>query len=270
MANSITIVSAFFDIGRGSMPKEKNGRVIPDYQHRSNDKYFEYFKNLAKINNDMVIYTTEEFESKILEARKGSSKKTIVVVLDSYVVDGDYNPKNKIELIMNDLEYVSKVNNPQYIEYWNADYVLVNLFKSFYVSDAISRGHVNTELAAWIDFGYCRTGEEIQFENEWLYDFDPEKIHLFNMEEIDFNRNLSSIVYSGDVYIQGCHIVAGTKKWPRLKELMIKSFNRLLDSGLSDDDQTILLMSYMDSPEDFILRNNDKSDWFRIFKDYRI
>lgn len=267
--SNITVVTAFFDIGRGNLPKEKHGRVIPEYQHRTNDKYFEYFNNLAKINNDMVIYTTKEFRKRVVGSRRFSNKKTTIIVLDSYLIDKHYNPKSRIEQIMDNPEYISKVKNPENIEYWNADYVLVNLFKSFYVLDAIEQDYIDTDLVAWIDFGYCRVGDEIPFENEWSYDFDIDKIHLFNMKDIEFNRPLDTIVYSGDVYIQGCHIVAGKTKWKKLKSLMIESFDELLAMNLSDDDQTILLMSYMKSPEDFMLRYNSMSDWFRIFKDYR-
>lgn len=266
--NNITIVTAFFDIGRGELPKEKHGKIIPEYQHRSNDKYFEYFSNLAKINNDMVIYTTKEFKKRILNARRYINKNTTIIVLDSYVIDKSYNPKDKIEEVMCRDDYVSKISNPENIEYWNSDYILINLFKSFYVTDAVNNGYIGTDLVAWIDFGYCREETTLPFDHEWSYPFDPDKIHLFNMNEIDPSRSIANIVYSGDVYIQGCHIVAGKNMWGILKDLMIKSFNTLLDNSLSDDDQTVLLMSYMDSPDLFTLRYNSKSDWFRIFKDY--
>jgi serine/threonine protein kinase len=49
--NDITIVTAFFDIGRGRLPKTKYGRPLPFYEHRSVDTYFEFFTNLAKIKN---------------------------------------------------------------------------------------------------------------------------------------------------------------------------------------------------------------------------
>ena len=38
---------------------------------------------------------------------------------------------------MNSEEFISKIVNPELIEYWMADYVLVNIFKAEYVQDAI-------------------------------------------------------------------------------------------------------------------------------------
>ena len=67
--SDITIVTAFFDIGRGNLPAMVRGRILPHYQHRSVETYFEFFRNLAKIKNDMVIYTTKEHAERIRNIR---------------------------------------------------------------------------------------------------------------------------------------------------------------------------------------------------------
>jgi hypothetical protein len=88
--SDITIVTAFFDIGRGNLPKTKFGRELPFYQHRSVDKYFEFFKNLAKVKNHMVIYTSPEFAERVYDIRNsyGLIDKTNIVVMDSYMPKG--------------------------------------------------------------------------------------------------------------------------------------------------------------------------------------
>lgn len=193
--SDITIVTAFFDIGRGNLPKEKHGRVLPHYQHRSVDTYFDYFEILAKLKNDMVIYTTKDLAERVYDIRdaNGLTDKTTVVVMDSYLPKGFDEIKSKIEDIMNSEEYISNIINPQLIEYWHSDYVLVNIFKSLYVGYAIESGLVKTDLAAWIDFGYCRTIETLPKNLKWSYPFDSDKIHFFNMRDIDKERPLSLI-----------------------------------------------------------------------------
>ena len=266
--DNVTVVTAFFDIGRGSLPSTYRGRVLPSHQHRSVDTYFSYFENLAQLKNDLIVYTTGNFAKRIYEIRSkyGLENKTKVVVLDSYLPDNFRSLKDRIERIMNDPNYYEKVVNPQLIEYWHSDYVLVNIFKSLYVSDAIEKGLVKTELAAWIDFGYCRNEHTIPEPKVWSCNFDPKKIHFFNMAEIDKNRPIDSIIYTGDVYIQGCHIVAGITKWNLLNELVLKNLSLLVNHNLCDDDQTLLLMSYLSKPEEFELHFVDPSDWFVIFK----
>jgi protein YibB len=268
--NDITIVTAFFDLGRGNLPSVVRGRVLPQHQHRTVDTYFNYFENLAKIQNDLVVYTTPNFENKIFDIRRkyGLENRTRVVVLDSYLPKEFEETKQKIRNIMDSPEYYNRVINPELIEYWHDDYVLVNIFKSIFVSDAIEKGIVNTDLAAWIDFGYCRNDYTIPPSNKWSYDFDREKIHMLNQYVIDPTRPIDSIIYTGDVYVQGCHIVAGIKKWSKLKELMIRSLNSLIENNLIDDDQTLLLMSYLFEPSEFELHATDPTDWFVIFKKF--
>jgi hypothetical protein len=57
--NDITIVTAFFDIGRCELTPDKG---LPHYLQRTNDTYFERFAEIAKLENDMIVYTSAEFE----------------------------------------------------------------------------------------------------------------------------------------------------------------------------------------------------------------
>ena len=51
--NDITIVTAFFDIGRGEWTPEKG---LPHYLHRTNETYLDRFSIMAELDNPMVIY----------------------------------------------------------------------------------------------------------------------------------------------------------------------------------------------------------------------
>ncbi len=269
MNKDISVVTAFYDIGRGNLPKSKHGRELPFYQHRSVDTYFEFFSNLAKLQNEMVIYTTPDFEDRVLTIRKenGLEELTKVVTRESYLPTEYEQIKERVQKTMDDPNYYDKVINPQLIEYWHADYVLVNIFKAWYVTDAIEKNLISNDLTAWIDFGYVRNNTTIPASNRWTYDFNKEKIHFFNQRNID-PRPINDIIYTGDVYIQGCHIVAGTKKWSLLKELVMDNVNLLLLHNLIDDDQTLLLMSFLTKPDEFELHPADPNDWFRIFRKY--
>jgi len=91
---------------------------------------------------------------------------------------------------------------------------------------------------------------------------------MFNMREVEPDRPISDIIKTGDVYTQGCHIVGGVEAWPTFMQLMIYNMDILLQNNMIDDDQTMMLMSYLSKPELFELRYNSPDDWFRIFKDY--
>lgn len=270
MDNNITVVTAFYDIGRGNLPHMKHGRVLPHYQHRSVDTYLEYFKNLAKLENPLIVYTTEEFAETIWNIRKdyGLEHLTNVQITPNYLPKGMEQAREEIVKIMESPDYYEKIVNPQLIEYWHVDYVLVNIFKSVYVANAIELGLVKTDLTAWIDFGYCRNETTIPPSKRWNYNFDANKVHFFNIREIEQARPIDSIIYTGDVYIMGCHIVAGTKMWHPMRDSILNNMAMLINHKLIDDDQTMLLMTYLSDPDKCELRYVDPSDWFIIFKQF--
>ena len=108
-------------------------------------------------------------------------------------------------------------------------------------------------MVAWIDFGYCRSEENIPPSKKWSYDFDPEKIHLFSYKDFDRKTPVSQAILSNDVYILGAKVVAHKDNWPILEGLMRESFNQLLENNLVDDDQGLWLVSYLLHPHIFEL-----------------
>lgn len=261
--SDITIVTAFFDIGRGQWNKTTHGHNTPHYIPRTTETYFSYFENLAKMKNDMIIYCAEEHADQIRQIRKDNTPDsgTIVNILDFQ--NAIKNIKPVIEMIQNRPEYINLVNDPRMPEYWNADYVLVNLMKTDFVVHSYANNMINTNLAAWLDFGYVRSPKGLPKSLVWKYDFDPTKMHYFNKLEIDFERPIFDIIRTNTVYIMGCHIVGGKEAWKTHKLLNERSLNCLLSCGLIDDDQTFLLMNYRCSPNEFVLHpiNVEREEW---------
>ena len=276
MTDKITIVTAFFDLGRGDLPAMIRGRILPHHQHRSVETYFEFFDNLARINNPMVIHTTKDLAERVAAIRRkhGHDDQTTIITYDELLPSEEWqSTRDQIKSIMDNDKFIEMVDNPHLIEYWNPEYILVNMFKSMYVQYAYENGYINTPLAAWIDFGYVRNLETIPEEvvkNGWSYDFNPEKIHLFKQRSLDkiHERTLNDIIKTGDVYIQGCHIVGGVDKWSEFAKAMFDHLYYVMNQGMIDDDQTFLLLTALMKPELVELHYNSPDDWFRIFKDY--
>ena len=74
---SITIVTAYFDIGRGDWSTEKGH---PSHLLRDNQTYLSYFENLAKLDNEMVVFTFEEMKPYIRKLR--GNKPTKIIIID--------------------------------------------------------------------------------------------------------------------------------------------------------------------------------------------
>ena len=241
---NITIVTAFYDIGRGNWTPDKG---LPHYLERSTDTYIERFSYLAKLDNELVVVTSPDIGERIKKIRSD------IKIIEFNPFEKFLAMRNKIIFVQESLRfrqliYPSQARNP---EYWNQDYVLVTNLKPFFVNLAIEQGLVSNDTVAWIDFGYCRTKETLPKNLKWRYDFDTSKIHLFAYKDLAPNRPLTDIVASNDVHILGAKIVANKKMWPEMQRTMFAAFDLLYCNNLVDDDQTLFLLAARDNPELF-------------------
>lgn len=254
--NKITIVTAFFPINR---EKWKGFE-------RSNNKYMDNFKFWARIKNDMVIYTTEEFYEDIKNIRKEFNRENtkIIKIEDFRKIDEElYKSMDKIAKNKISREFRLSQNNP---EVWNTDYDYIMLLKEWCVQDAVKNEYAKG-MIAWIDFGYNHGGvyykKPEEFDFEWKYNFS-EKIHLFQINEFD-DLPIFEICRRMNSYIIGGVIVAPDNLWNELWNLVRENMLCLNKCGLIDDDQTLLLMSYYQKPELFELH---PTKWFSTIKDF--
>ena len=261
--NEITIVTAFFDIGRGDWTPDKG---LPHYLQRTNDTYIKRFANMAKLENKIIVYTSKEFVKLIKLYRQ--DRPTEIIVLD--FPNSFQTLREKVSNVQKNPDYQKKINPTQVRnpEYWNADYVVVNALKSTFVSKAIELGHINTDLVAWLDFGYCREESTLNNVKVWKYPFEKDKIHFFNVKEWKEDTIIEDVIANNDVHITGPCIVADKTMWPTLQALVHESIEAMLKNNLIDDDQTMLLMSYLFQPNIFKLHPVSQDDWFIAFKDY--
>ena len=254
----VTIVSAFFDIGRGNYSQ--------DFK-RTNNKYVEYFKFWARIKNNVVIYTDKEYEKIILDIRDnfGLKDKTKVIVVDDIttLVPEVYSKMCEIEnnQYFKDFRYVK--GNPES----KAKYNYIMFLKTWCMYDALKRGLINTDMCAWLDFGFNHGGEvysdEKDFDFLWKYPFE-DKVYLFTIK-LDEGKPIFQIVQSGEVYASGTPYFVSKNLIEEFYKLIYDSTISMLDMGLMDDDQTILLMAYRKKKEIFIY---EYTPWFLSLKKY--
>ena len=247
--SKISIVTAFYDIGRGDWTPDKG---LPHYLHRTTDTYIERFSQLLKLDNDIVVYTSSEIAKKLTDLCENVKENVTIVEFDVFT-EFDYMRQEIYQIQQNPefqrLILPSQSRNP---EYWNPDYVLVTNLKAHFTNKAIDNNLVENDMVAWIDFGYCRSSANIPSSKTWQYDFDKEKIHLFNYKDYDY-KSIIDIVASNDVYILGAKVVAHKDLWPKMEHLMFSSQDNLKTHGMVDDDQGLWLMSYIQIPELFEL-----------------
>lgn len=248
--SDITIVTAFFDIGRGNLKRDN----MPNYMMRSNDTYLKYFSYLAKLENDIVVFTSPEFVNRIKEIRQ--DKPTVVITFDFY---GKLkNIKHKIEKIQKNPSFISRVrpdlvNN---LEYWSADYVLLTNLKTYFVNKAIQSGVVKTDLVSWTDFGCIRSNELLADIRKWQYDFNGNYVNFFTLYkkyDLTTYNDVLYCIFNNEVYINGMAIVSSRDNWRIFLKLVYQSQRGLLRQNIVDDDQGVFTMCLFKRPKLFKL-----------------
>lgn len=264
ISETVTIVTAFVDIGRDSWEGVVNGARIDGFIKRDVDTYFQRFERLTKLNNPIVCYIHSMYHQRIKSLR---SDITVVAIDDILTTNREY--LDRIEAIQTNPTFIKFVTRPSVPEYFSPGYVLVTSRKAQFCNHAITNGLTKTNTVAWIDFGYGRPETPIPIGLEWKFNTD-DKINLVcNSKTPIMELPIFEIIRSGEVYIQGCHVIAPAHQWKYLETSFNNSLNSMLNIGVTDDDQTLFLMAYRDAPELFKIHYVDpNSFWFMIFRDF--
>ena len=254
--NEITLVTAFFDIGR------KDYKRYP----RSNDDYLEYFSVWARMNNKVIVYTNSDMAKKVIEVRRkyGLESKTIIV---------EVNDETKIEKELYDKMHLISQND-EFLNFRfihdalsnNAKYDYVMLLKYWCLKDAVQKGYANG-MVAWIDFGFnhgdkCYINPE-EFNFTWKTNLNSQKIHLFSLHELDDTPIFKHVMKLDDSLI-GAPIILPDFLCDKFWNLVKLSMESLIRVGFIDDDQLLILMAYRENKELFEIHI---SDWFLPLKE---
>lgn len=252
----ITIVTAFFDIGRGGDKYEIRRGV---------EQYFKYFDFWARIRNNLVVYVAPQDKENVLAIRKkyNLDKNTVVVEID--------NVYSVFPELFNRMNAVANSKFREYRYYINsmsddARYDYIMMMKYWFLQDAVERNLVSG-MVAWVDFGFNHGGvcypvaEEFDFIWEW--DFS-DKIHIFTLNDVNNVLPIASLQLQFDT-IMGMIVVCPKEKTKILRDLILKAMDALLMLQCIDDDQQLLLMACRERPELFEVH---RSTWYLPLKEY--
>lgn len=139
---SITLVTALYDINRDS---NGDGRTF--------DEYLSWFKETLKVKSPMVIYVDESLKDFVEENRKNLPTKIITQSLEEVPY---YFLNNKIQEILNDETYKSKIGSPQRVECKMSLYNVVIYSKFKWIKEVIQNNYFETDYFMWIDAGLSR------------------------------------------------------------------------------------------------------------------
>ena len=261
---AISIVTAFFDLGRENW--EHGGKASP-FQ-RSLERYFDYFAHLAKIKNQLVIFTSPDLAQRVLDLRRAAGRENETVIFA--IANLFDEPKLKAL----EVEVASKMTEafrastrvPHSPEYNVPRYVVMDALKSIFTLTALKAGVVNAQQLAWMDFGYCR--DELAFDANKTWRFDTAgKFNLFHMQPID-DMPIYDVVLRGKVYFQGGCRIAPAAMWPEFVADIDAALAGLLSVDLVDDEQTLILMAWRKNPQKYRIFPMSRKDWRVAIKQF--
>lgn len=253
----ITLVTDFFDIGRG---QDKNKDL-----RRTAQRYFDEFKRWARIQNTLVVYTDSDSAEIIkgIRAEYGLGEKTIIIQIDNLfeLVPGLLP---KLEKISHNKDFLNfrylpeaSSNNPKYDYLW--------MMKYYFMNDAYERGLLS-ENVVWMDFGFDHGGitysDAEDYNFLWEYDF-KNKIHISCLHDPDLVIGMQSLQFQDDC-VMGCMYGLSRELVPIFWHLVEDAMNALLMLDCMDDDQQLVLMAYKARPEIFEVH---VTDWQMIMKE---
>lgn len=242
--SELTLVTDFFDIGRG---EDKNSEL-----RRTTSKYMEEFRRWARIRNHLIVYTDPSSAVEIRRIRQEyalGDKTTIIEITDLFGLEPELFSKmesiakNKAFLNFRYLPEASS-NNPKYNYLW--------MMKYYFMNDAYQRGLLNEDVA-WVDFGFDHGGivyyDENDYDFTWEYDFGG-KIHIFCLNDPDTVSCVTTLQYQQDC-VMGCMYGLAREMVPVFWKTVREAMEALLMIECVDDDQELVLMAYKKYPEYF-------------------
>ncbi|HEG8190948.1 TPA: protein YibB, partial [Campylobacter coli] len=120
MQKEITIVTAFYNVGRTT---------------RSNEQYLSYFDFWAGLKNKVIIYTTDDMKEANLEIRKKHNLEDKTIIITKDLKEFDKENFEKIQETFNNYDQSLNRKHPKNIECNNAMYCYLMYLKPFFVVD---------------------------------------------------------------------------------------------------------------------------------------
>ncbi|EAJ5696565.1 protein YibB, partial [Campylobacter lari] len=240
MQNEITIVTAFYNIGRTT---------------RSNDQYLSYFDFWSGLNNHVIIYTTEDMKELILEKRKQHYLEGKTTIIVKELNEFDLQTLNKIKETFKIYDQTLHRKNPSNIECASPLYCYLMYLKPFFVCDAIER-NLTSENIIWLDFGFNH-GDSF-FINKNQFDFLLEKqeniindkINFFSIKDQETNT-IPEIYYNMEPFLIGGLIYGSNRAWSSFKKNLYECMQCFLSFNIVDDDQIMFLWCTRNYPQNY-------------------
>ena len=170
--NNVTIVTAFFDIGR---EHNGDGRKLTDY--------LDWIKKTLQLNCNLFIVTEKKFVDLMKDNRPSKYKTYIKEDILENASYYKYFPRMKE--ILNSEDYKTRIAYPNRVECKLPEYNVIQYSKFGWLADAIKENPFDSDYFFWMDAGISRFFYNMNLQNPY-----PNNISFSNI----FNDNENTFI----------------------------------------------------------------------------
>ena len=149
--NTVTIVTAFFDINRA---EKGDGRTI--------DEYIRWIKQTMQLNCNLFIVTEEKFQDLFIHFRNHTHNTFIKIIKFSDLYF--YKYFDQMKYIIDSDEYKQKIAYPNRVECVLPEYNIIQYSKFHCLKMAIDENPFHSESFFWLDAGASRFFEGMDIQ----------------------------------------------------------------------------------------------------------
>jgi len=245
--NNVTIVTAFFDIGRET---NGDGRKLADY--------LEWIKKTLQLNCNLFIVTEKKFVDFMKDNRP--SKYNTYIKEDILENASYYKYLPQMKEILNSEDYKTRIAYPNRVECKLAEYNVIQYSKFGWLADAIKENPFNSDYFFWMDAGISRFFYNMKLQNPYPNNisfsnfFDDNEDNFIIQQRKDLQRYTidEEFIWKADNLFKGG--MFGGKKNQVMKvatELEHIFVKKMLNKNNVNNEQLSLVLLWKEQPELF-------------------
>lgn len=255
--NNFTIVTALYDIDRAKWPTIK----------RSMAEYFAYFKHLLALNNNVFVFTDQDSVTDyVLRQRKYRRSQTYLKIFPFNELEF-YVYIDRIREIMQSNTFRANNSNLIFPEAYSAEYVLLTWTKISFMITAATENPFGSTHFIWLDAGYGHG--KVQYPETWVPTSNIAVEKKVTWIALDNPATFYTLKDKHKIRIQPvfnaglfCGDLETLKEFGTLfKETAVA----MMDSGIADDEQAVVLEMYFKYPYIFNIFYGGWYDGFKLF-----
>ena len=256
--NNVTLVTAFFDIGR---ELNGDGRKLSDY--------LEWIKKTLQLNCNLFIVTEKKFVDFMKDNRPSNYNTYIKEDILENASYYKYLPKMKE--ILNSEYYKTRIAYPNRVECKLPEYNVIQYSKFGWLADAIKENPFNSDYFFWMDAGISRffldTDINKKYPSNTIINNSDNKFIIqqrYDLNNYNMNENF---IWSAENLMKGTMFGGYKNIVSKIGLLIEKVFEKeMLNNNNVNNEQLALALVYKNNPELFYLINDDRRYHLILFK----